>query len=699
MTRWLGLATALVVFFVHLPAKDGKFLFYDDLRFVRDNPHLDGIGNPARFFTDLDVATSPDATTEDIYRPLRTLTFATITKLFGRDSATPFHVVAILLHALAAGLLFALLRQAGADPWPAAFGAALFGLHPVTVEATAWVCSLGDVMCGVFVLGAVLAYARGRLVLAYLAFVVALFSKEHAVVVPGLWLAWDWFLRPERVRGRAWWQGAVPGLAVAIGFLLFRGMVVGANMSQLEEGYGVATMLAGLGWYAATLLFPFGPTFNARVQPPAPFSLPVGIGVLVLAGLVLGALRGPRRSRLGFVWFLMALVPVSNLFVTLKIPTADRFLYIPLMGLGFVGAAVVQRAWPYAAKAAPAALLVLAALTVARIGDWRNDENLIKAGMRVDPRSKMLIWADAARLGKQAVRDLQTGNLAMGMAYAQGARDRYDTYLRNAHPIEQAKARTEVGDLMYTVAETLIRLAPQQDWRRAYSDAMQSYALAFELQTAGVGRIVAADVRHVARRLVDLAVKLAEPRSPSLAGTLQRGLEAAAWLDRHGEDVRLDVAKLRLIGAITIRAHDEESTARARVEFNAVLGILDAIDAEKKGIWTTYMRAQAVFYRSILRDHDLSRPGLEQAYALYMQGARETRGIPHVRCLFYAARACSTIGRFFKDVKWAEKGIDVLRSVSEEIQRARIRLPDSMVEEGKTLLQDARRALEEAKKK
>ena len=61
---------------VHLPAKDGEFLFYDDLRFVAHNPHLDEIGNPARFFTDLDVATSPDATTRDIYRPLRTLAFA-----------------------------------------------------------------------------------------------------------------------------------------------------------------------------------------------------------------------------------------------------------------------------------------------------------------------------------------------------------------------------------------------------------------------------------------------------------------------------------------------------------------------------------------------------------------------------------------------------------------------------------------------
>jgi hypothetical protein len=95
----------------------------------------------------------------------------------------------------------------------------------------------------------------------------------------------------------------------------------------------------------------------------------------------------------------------------------------------------------------------------------------------------------------------------------------------------------------------------------------------------------------------------------------------------------------------------------------------------------------------------MSRPGLEEAFALYMRGAREKEGVTRIRCLFYAARTCSTIGRFFKDEKWAQEGIDTLKTASAEIQRARLVLPPEMVHEGETLLQGARRALEIARKK
>ena len=230
----------------------------------------------------------------------------------------------------------------------------------------------------------------------------ALFSaKNTRSSYPRLWLAWDFFLRRERVARQTLLQGALPGLVLVIGFLVFRS-TLGSRMSQVDEPLGgshvsaVLTMLSGLGWYASTILFPFGSTFDARVAVEESLSLPVLAGVAVLAALVYGLFRGPARSRLACAWFLMALVPVSNVIIPLKIPTADRFLYIPLMGLAFLAADLARRTMPHSARLAPIALLLLGVLTMSRIGDWRDDASLIAAGKRVNPKSKMLLWAEAS---------------------------------------------------------------------------------------------------------------------------------------------------------------------------------------------------------------------------------------------------------------------------------------------------------------
>jgi len=187
-TRLLVLLVGLTAFLVHLRAREGRFLWYDDSRFVVANEQIDHVGNPLRFFTDLSTTASAEHPTDNIYRPLRTFAFALLNAAFGKRPA-PFHMAAILLHAACAMLLMLLLIEAGVVAWAAALAAGLFALHPATVEATAWICSLGDLLCGVFVLLAMLLHARDRWGAALVALVCALFSKEHAVVVPGLWLA------------------------------------------------------------------------------------------------------------------------------------------------------------------------------------------------------------------------------------------------------------------------------------------------------------------------------------------------------------------------------------------------------------------------------------------------------------------------------------------------------------------------------
>ncbi len=618
--RWIVAAVVLLVLLVQAPARHGEFLDYDDNRFIVVNEHLDEVGNPLRFFTSLDVTTSAQRPTSDIYRPLRTLAYAALTSVFDRDSAAPFHWASILFHVVASMLLVLLLFQAGVRPWIAGVGAAVFGIHPVVVETTAWACSLGDAMCGAFALWAVLAHARDRTVQAVVALVLALFAKEHAVIVPGLWFAWDYALRPERLRGRSW-RRVVPGLLIVIGFLWFRGSVLDANMSQVKGPLGgswpqaVLTMLAGLGWYASCLLFPSGSTFLAVVPTQYGITAPAIAGVAVLAALVYGALRGSRLVRLGCLWFLIGLVPVSNLFVTLKIPTADRFLYLPLMGLMFLVADLAARTRPLSARLAAAPLVLLALLCVARIGDWKNDDAIVGAWQQTNRRQSELVWKDGASWAKKAFDELRGGDALVGGVHADRAVKKYVAFFQNAPPSAQLMARIEAGDLLYEVGRRAMRTSMGRDWQQPWSRALEHYVMVFQLQRVGRGRVIAVEMRHVANRIVKIGIPLAQPFSPSLKYTIEACEDALRFLkNEHGRDGRYDFTRLLLSGGITNRAKDPAGSRRA---FNEILRILDEL--QKDGIDTPpFQRAQAIFYRAILEPKNgIDVPRIRDAIMVY----------------------------------------------------------------------------------
>jgi len=321
----------------YLPSLRGEFL-YDDARFVVNNPYIDTVGNPARFFTDIETTAAPDRATRDIYRPLRTLSYALL-KGVGAGPAG-FHLLSVVLHAVCVALLAALLLNAGVGAGPAFFSALLFGIHPLTVEVTAYVSSLGDLWATAFGLASIYMHASKRPIGAFLFFAAALFGKESAVVIPILWGVWDWALRRAPIAKSAL-RSVLPGLIIVVAFMLWRDSL-GAKSAQTEFLGGsrltaVWTMLSALGYYATLVLFPAGPTFEAMVDlQPTPWSAPVLLGVLVLGLLIWLIVRGSPRVRLAAAWFLVGLAPVSNIIVPLKIAAADRFLYLSLAGLAFL---------------------------------------------------------------------------------------------------------------------------------------------------------------------------------------------------------------------------------------------------------------------------------------------------------------------------------------------------------------------------
>ncbi|MFO0982054.1 MAG: hypothetical protein U1E76_09995 [Planctomycetota bacterium] len=141
----------------YLPAVRGE-LVYDDYRFVRDNPAIRELGNPLRFFTDPGTLCASED--RDIYRPLRTLSFAIDHALAG-EATTFAHVENLLWHLATVAALYLLL---GAGRWfdegSRLLVTALYAVHPALTEAVAWISSRGDVMAGCFSLLACLVYVR-----------------------------------------------------------------------------------------------------------------------------------------------------------------------------------------------------------------------------------------------------------------------------------------------------------------------------------------------------------------------------------------------------------------------------------------------------------------------------------------------------------------------------------------------------------
>ncbi len=675
-TGWLVLAVAVVTLLVHVRARDGDFVFHDDYRYVVNNQAIDRVGNPLRFFTDLSTL-SPQSPTRDIYRPIRTLSYAVIASRRGKESAAPFHDFAIVLHIGTATLLALLLLRAGLGRFPAAVGALFFALSPVTVEVTAWVCSLGDAWCGLLSVASVLAYAADRRLLALLALALALFSKEHAVVVPGLWLAWDACLRPERLRGGAWRKtlllGAAPAAGLILAFLLFR-EGVGARMEQVDEPIGgsypkaIWTMLAGLGWYAATILFPYGPTFDAVVEVrDTPFDLGAFLGLLVLLASALALVRGPARVRLGAAWFLLALVPVHNVLVPLKIPTADRFLYLPLMGLALAVGEIAQRVsarWVVAA-----ALALLGILSVDRIGDWEDNEALLAAGQRVAPKSHRLIWEEAAIGAERALQYLQRGDVASAERIGNAATASYALYLRNSEPFEQTQAYVELGDLLYALGRALPDPQNSHD-----QGALRAYLAAWSLQLRGIGRTTEEETRHVAERILALAVELVSRENPGEA--IQAGLWAAQFLkEKYGIDDTGARVVFRLADSVRVRG---DEPAEARKGFTWVLDTLAQL--EEKGARFPFIKAQALYYRAVLRDQDFNLTDLQQAYDYYWEAAKEDPAVA-MRALAYAGRCLCTIGALFGDAEQTSRGRRLLESLPSVAAEKGLRLDEELRKE------------------
>lgn len=350
------------------------------------------------------------------WHPLTWLTYLAEVDLYGVEGRG-YHVTNVILHAGNVLLFFLLLREATAELWLSALAAALFALHPLHVESVAWISERKDVLSTFFGLAALLAYTRyaragnrrqyaGSLVF----YALGLMSKATLVTWPFLMLLLDlWPL--GRVRMPRERRGLLPGLPLpglrlwgeklpffalsaascVVTYLAQDSFSAVKPLVEVPLGLRVVNALVS---YVVYLRKTFWPVDLAVFYPyPAGYPLwqPVAAALLLLAVSWLALRLLPRVPALGvgWFWFLGTLVPVIGLVTVGDQALADRYTYVPHLGLMvalvWTGAALVRGRGSrrLAAVAVGAAIVALGGLTVVQTGHWKDTKALFYQAQEV----------------------------------------------------------------------------------------------------------------------------------------------------------------------------------------------------------------------------------------------------------------------------------------------------------------------------
>jgi Flp pilus assembly protein TadD len=379
-----------------------KLLDYDDNGFVYDSPQVRA---------GLTAEGIRWAFTEGPFGewyPLAPLSHMLDCQLFGLE-AWGHHLTNVLLHAAASIALFLVLRRMSGELWPSAFVAMLFAIHPQHVESVAWVSERRDVLSGLFfvlTLGAYLGYVRhgrspARYALVAVLFALGLMSKPMLVTLPALLVLLDFW--PLARFGSAsdtppWTRSAqrpstlrlvlekLPLVALAAGDCLMTLRTHNSGNVPLAWSVRIGNAAVSCVTYVVQFFYPVDLAAFYPTPPGGPPIWKVAGAIAILAGVSLATVIWRRRCPyffVGWFWYLGMLSPVLGLVTVSHHAMADRYMYLPGIGL------YIALAWGAARLAAGSAEgrwalgtcagLVTAVLVICaawQTSYWRNDETL-----------------------------------------------------------------------------------------------------------------------------------------------------------------------------------------------------------------------------------------------------------------------------------------------------------------------------------
>jgi protein O-mannosyl-transferase len=392
----------VVTLAVYNPVNRHPFVNYDDDGYVTENPHV-------RQGLTLDTITWALTSTEQAnWHPLTWMSHALDVSLF-RLNPAGHHFTSVFLHVVNVILLFLLLIWATDRLGPSLFVAALFALHPINVESVAWIAERKNVLCTTFfllTLGAYGWYAKERNWKRYLTvallFAAALASKPMVITLPFVLLLLDYWPL-QRVRDAKatshqespsfpWLELLIEklplfALSCASAVITVRAQqTVGALRSavQFPLSVRIANALYAYAMYLWKMLWPvrLAPLYPHPGDSLAAWRVIVATFVLIAITAVVLRFRAHRFLLVAWLWFLGTLVPVIGLIQVGDAAMADRYAYIPLIGIfvvisfGIADLAEQKKLGIASTIAAAVVLTALAASTYRQISYWQSSRDL-----------------------------------------------------------------------------------------------------------------------------------------------------------------------------------------------------------------------------------------------------------------------------------------------------------------------------------
>ncbi len=405
----LCLLLTMVSLLLYHRAASAGFINFDDPQYVINNPHVQqGI----RWETIQWAFITFDAGN---WHPLTWLSHALDCQLFQLSPAGP-HYVNLLFHTANALLLFLLLLSATRRTWLSWAVAALWAIHPLNVESVAWIAERKNVLSMFFFLLALYVYGKfaekqtiGRYGLVALCFALGLMAKPQVITLPLVLLLWDYWplqrLEPfgsERPASLLWLSiEKLPLLLLSAGsaFVTLQAQRSGDAVRTLAEFPVLVRIENACSAYLRYVANAFWPSRLSPIYPHPENSIPLWQAIaaaallLIITGLVVWQ-RKHRYLPVGWLWFLGTLVPMIGLVQVGQQAMADRYAYLPLIGVLVMvvwGSAEILDRWnisPSFRTAGLAAILIaLAIVTYRQLGYWKDSETLWTRALAVTEKN------------------------------------------------------------------------------------------------------------------------------------------------------------------------------------------------------------------------------------------------------------------------------------------------------------------------
>ncbi len=545
------------VAFTFLPVVRNGFIAMDDPQYVTKNPHVQ------HGLTASTLRWALTATHADNWHPLTWISHMIDWSLYGANPQG-HHVTSLVLHALNAGLLFVFLRSVTSAGIESLLVALLFGLHPLRVESVAWIAERKDVLSSLFGILTLLAYARLRARptarsrwLVPACFALSLLAKPMWVTLPLLLLLIDvWPLqrndKPVRLVTE---KLPLFALAAASAAATFWAQSTGGGVASLDRvslGARCANALVSIVKYLGDALWPskLALYYPHHGMPPAWQVTTAAILILVITAAAFAARRRAPYLLFGWLWYLIALLPVIGIVQVGWQERADRYTYLPQIGIAIAIVWGLRDLFPRALTI-PASrslrqghvlpllvLPVLAAATVVQIGYWRDSRTLAEHALAVTGDNSTVRWMLGNVAAKEGRSDEAIANFRealriqprfpevhLALATVLAERGEFEEALTHADAVlemwpHDASAHTARGRILARMGRQSEALSYYAAWAKQNPRSAEAYAeLGAELGRAG---------RHeqavtALERAVALSPDFGEAQSNLAAALLQTG--------------------------------------------------------------------------------------------------------------------------------------------------------------------------------